>query len=56
MKESKSPRLSVSSSVMKSKMSLRARASLKGAGVNAVRTQTLLRRVDLVVVRFGERR
>jgi YtoQ family protein len=27
----------------------------KGAGVNAVRTQTLLRRADLVVVRFGEK-
>ncbi len=27
----------------------------KGAGVNAVRTQTLLRRADVVVVRFGER-
>jgi YtoQ family protein len=26
----------------------------KGAGVNAVRTQTLLRRADVVVVRFGE--
>ena len=26
----------------------------KGAGVNAVRTQTLLRRADIVVVRFGE--
>ena len=25
----------------------------KGAGVNAVRTQTLLRRADVVVVRFG---
>jgi YtoQ family protein len=27
----------------------------KGAGVNAVRTQTLLRQADVVVVRFGER-
>ncbi len=27
----------------------------KGAGVNAVRTQTLLRRADIVVVRFGDR-
>lgn len=27
----------------------------KGAGVNAVRTQTLLREADLVVVRFGEK-
>jgi YtoQ family protein len=27
----------------------------KGAGVNAVRTQTLLRRADLVVVRFGDK-
>jgi YtoQ family protein len=27
----------------------------KGAGVNAVRTQTLIRRADVVVVRFGER-
>ena len=27
----------------------------KGAGVNAVRTQTLLRRADIVVVRFGEK-
>jgi YtoQ family protein len=27
----------------------------KGAGVNAIRTQTLLRDADLVVVRFGER-
>ncbi len=27
----------------------------KGAGVNAVRTQTMLRRADLVVVRFGEK-
>ena len=26
----------------------------KGAGVNALRTQTLLRRADVVVVRFGE--
>jgi YtoQ family protein len=26
----------------------------KGAGVNAVRTQTLLHRADVVVVRFGE--
>jgi YtoQ family protein len=26
----------------------------KGAGVNAVRTQTLLRRADIVVVRFGD--
>ena len=26
----------------------------KGAGVNAVRTQTLLRRADVVVIRFGE--
>ena len=25
-----------------------------GAGVNAIRTQTLLRRADVVVVRFGE--
>src|SRR3954470_10555878 len=27
----------------------------KGAGVNAVRTQTLLRRSDVVVVRFGDK-
>jgi len=27
----------------------------KGAGVNAVRTQTLLKRADVVVVRFGDR-
>ena len=27
----------------------------KGAGVNAVRTRTLLRRADVVVVRFGDR-
>jgi YtoQ family protein len=27
----------------------------KGAGVNAVRTHTLLRRADLVVVRFGDK-
>jgi YtoQ family protein len=27
----------------------------KGAGVNAIRTQTLIRGADLVVVRFGER-
>ena len=27
----------------------------KGAGVNAVRTQTLLREADVVVVRFGEK-
>jgi YtoQ family protein len=27
----------------------------KGAGVNAVRTQTLLRRADVVVVRFGDK-
>jgi YtoQ family protein len=27
----------------------------KGAGVNAVRTQTLLRKADLVVVRFGDK-
>lgn len=27
----------------------------KGAGVNAIRTQTLLRSADVVVVRFGER-
>jgi YtoQ family protein len=27
----------------------------KGAGVNAVRTQTLLRSADLVVVRFGDK-
>jgi YtoQ family protein len=26
----------------------------KGAGINAVRTQTLLRRADVVVVRFGD--
>ncbi len=26
----------------------------KGAGVNAIRTQTMLRRADVVVVRFGE--
>ena len=26
----------------------------KGAGVNAVRTQTLIRKADVVVVRFGE--
>jgi YtoQ family protein len=26
----------------------------KGAGVNAIRTQTMLRRADIVVVRFGE--
>jgi YtoQ family protein len=27
----------------------------KGAGVNAVRTQTLLKRADVVVVRFGDK-
>jgi YtoQ family protein len=27
----------------------------KGAGVNAVRTQTLLRKADVVVVRFGDK-
>jgi YtoQ family protein len=27
----------------------------KGAGVNAIRTQTLMRRADVVVVRFGEK-
>jgi YtoQ family protein len=27
----------------------------KGAGVNAVRTQTLMRRADVVVVRFGDK-
>lgn len=27
----------------------------KGAGINAVRTQTLLHRADVVVVRFGEK-
>jgi YtoQ family protein len=27
----------------------------KGAGVNALRTQTLLRRADVVVVRFGDK-
>ena len=27
----------------------------KGAGINAIRTQTLLRRADVVVVRFGEK-
>jgi YtoQ family protein len=27
----------------------------KGAGVNAIRTQTLIRAADIVVVRFGER-
>jgi YtoQ family protein len=27
----------------------------KGAGVNAVRTQTLIKRADVVVVRFGEK-
>ena len=27
----------------------------KGAGVNAIRTQTLIRRADVVVVRFGEK-
>jgi len=27
----------------------------KGAGVNAIRTQTLIRRADVAVVRFGER-
>lgn len=27
----------------------------KGAGLNAVRTQTLIKRADVVVVRFGER-
>ena len=27
----------------------------KGAGVNAVRTQTLLQRADIVVVRFGDK-
>ena len=26
----------------------------KGVGVNAVRTQTLIRKADVVVVRFGE--
>lgn len=30
-------------------------ADHKGAGVNAIRTQTLLRDADVVVVRFGER-
>ena len=30
-------------------------ADHKGAGVNAVRTQTLLRQADVVVVRFGDR-
>ena len=27
----------------------------KGAGVNAIRTQTLIRRADVVVVRFGDK-
>ena len=27
----------------------------KGAGVNAIRTQTLIRQADVVVVRFGDR-
>jgi len=27
----------------------------KGAGVNAIRTQTLIRRADMVVVRFGDK-
>ena len=27
----------------------------KGAGVNAIRTQTLIRQADIVVVRFGEK-
>jgi YtoQ family protein len=27
----------------------------KGAGVNAIRTQTLIRAADLVVVRFGDK-
>ena len=27
----------------------------KGAGVNAIRTQTLIRAADVVVVRFGEK-
>ena len=27
----------------------------KGAGVNAIRTQTLIRKADVVVVRFGEK-
>ncbi|CAN5642831.1 YtoQ family protein [soil metagenome] len=27
----------------------------KGAGVNAIRTQTLIKRADVVVVRFGEK-
>ncbi|HEY8466284.1 MAG TPA: YtoQ family protein [Solirubrobacterales bacterium] len=27
----------------------------KGAGINAIRTQTLLRRADVVVVRFGDK-
>lgn len=27
----------------------------KGAGLNAIRTQTLIRRADVVVVRFGEK-
>jgi YtoQ family protein len=27
----------------------------KGAGVNAIRTQTLIRKADLVVVRFGDK-
>ena len=27
----------------------------KGAGVNAIRTQTMLRQADVVVVRFGDR-
>jgi YtoQ family protein len=27
----------------------------KGAGVNAIRTQTLIRRADMAVVRFGDR-
>jgi YtoQ family protein len=27
----------------------------KGAGVNAIRTQTLIRRADVVVIRFGEK-
>ena len=27
----------------------------KGAGVNAIRTQTLIRQADVVVVRFGDK-
>src|SRR5262245_17788826 len=30
-------------------------ADHKGAGVNAIRTQTLIRDADIVVVRFGDR-